>query len=81
MAVRLTISFPEPMSQYIGLQITSGLYGNTSEYIRDLIRKDQEQKQLSLNELRSMLDQAEASGISRMSMSDIRNQARAKLGL
>jgi len=81
MAVRHTISLPEPMSQYIGLQITSGLYGNTSEYIRDLIRKDQEQKQLSLNELRSMLDRAEASGISHMNMGDIRNQARAKLGL
>lgn len=81
MTVRHTISFPEPMSQYIDLQITSGLYGNTSEYIRDLIRKDQEQKQLSVDELRNVLDRAEASGISRMSMSDIRNQARVKLGL
>jgi antitoxin ParD1/3/4 len=81
MTVRHTISLPEPMSQYIDLQITSGLYGNTSEYIRDLIRKDQEQKQLSVDELRNVLDRAEASGISRMSMSDIRNQARVKLGL
>jgi len=54
---------------------------NKSEYIRDLIRKDQEQKQLAISELRNMLDRAEASGVSRMSMSEIRSQARAKVGL
>jgi antitoxin ParD1/3/4 len=68
MTIRHTISLPDPMSQYIDLQITSGLYGNISEYIRDLIRKDQEQKQLAISELRNVLDRAEASGISRMSM-------------
>lgn len=81
MTIRHTISLPDPMSQYIDLQIASGLYGNISEYIRDLIRKDQEQKQLAINELRHVLDKAEASGISRLSMSEIRSQARAKAGL
>lgn len=78
---RHTISLPEPMSEYIDHQVASGLYGNISEYIRDLIRKDQEQKQLAISELRSVLDRAEASGISRLSLSDIRAQARTKLGL
>jgi antitoxin ParD1/3/4 len=81
MTIRHTISIPDPMSHYIDLQITSGLYGNISEYIRDLIRKDQEQKQLAISELRNVLDRAEASGISRMSMSEIRTQARARVGL
>ena len=81
MTIRHTISIPAPMSQHIDLQITSGLYGNISEYIRDLIRKDQEQKQLAISELRNVLDRAEASGISRMSMSEIRAQARARVGL
>lgn len=78
---RHTISLPDPMSQYIDQQVASGLYGNISEYIRDLIRKDQEQRQVAISELRNMLDDAEASGVSRLSMSDIRAQARAKLGL
>lgn len=81
MTVRHTISLPESMSQYIDLQITSGLYGNTSEYIRDLIRRDQEQKQLSVDELRNVLDRAEASSISNVNISGIRNQALERLGL
>jgi antitoxin ParD1/3/4 len=77
--MRHTISLPEPMSQYIEGQIASGLYGNISEYIRDLIRKDQEQKQVAINELRAVLDHAEASGISRLSMAEIRTKARMKV--
>lgn len=78
--MRHTISLPDPMSQYVDGQIASGLYGNISEYIRDLIRKDQEQKQLAIQELRTILDQAEASGRSRLSMSEIRMKARQKIG-
>lgn len=78
---RHTISLPDPMSEYIDHQVTSGVYGNISEYIRDLIRKDQEQKQLAINELRGMLDRAEASGVSRLSMNEIRAEARKKAGL
>lgn len=79
--MRHTISLPDPMSQYVDGQIASGQYGNISEYIRDLIRRDQEQRQLAIAELRTMLDSAEASGISRLSMADIRTKARAKAGL
>ncbi len=78
---RHTISLPDPMSSYLDYQVSSGLYGNVSEYIRDLIRKDQEHKQLGISELRTLLDRAEASGISRLSMGDIREQARKKVGL
>ena len=37
---------PEPMDEWIKTQIASGRYGNDSEYVRDLIRKDQERNQL-----------------------------------
>jgi len=77
---RHTISLPDPMSHYLDHQIRSGQYGNVSEYIRDLIRKDQEHKQFGIGELKTMLDQAEASGISRLSMGDIRERARKKAG-
>lgn len=77
--MRHTISLPEPMSQYVEGQIASGLYGNISEYIRDLIRKDQEHKQMAINELRAVLDHAESSGISRLSMAEIRTKARLKV--
>lgn len=79
--IRHTISIPDPMSNYIGHQVKSGQYGNVSEYIRDLIRKDQEQKKLAMIELRNMLDEAEAGGISDLSMDDIRTRARKRAGL
>lgn len=41
---RHTMSFalPESMREYIDARVTDGQYGNTSEYIRDLVRRDQE---------------------------------------
>ena len=37
---------PKPMGQWIKSQIENGRYGNDSEYVRDLIRKDQERREL-----------------------------------
>ena len=43
---RQTISFalPESMREYIDKRVAAGNYGNTSEYIRELIRRDQEEQ-------------------------------------
>jgi len=79
--IRHTISVPEPMSHYIESQITSGKYGNISEFFRDLIRRDQERHQLAIQELRKMIDAAEASGISTLSMSDIKAEALRDMGI
>lgn len=40
---RNTMSFalPETLRTYIDQRVQSGDYGNTSEYLRDLIRRDQ----------------------------------------
>lgn len=43
---RITITLPEEMKGYVEAQIDGGSYGNTSEYIRDLIRHDQERREL-----------------------------------
>lgn len=51
-------------------QIKTGQYGNDSEYMRDLVRKDQEYKQ-KLSTLRSALKEGENSGVSALSMDDI----------
>jgi antitoxin ParD1/3/4 len=41
----MNVSLPEPMKAWVERQVEGGLYGNASDYIRDLIRKDQERKQ------------------------------------
>ena len=79
--IRHTISIPEPMSEYLNHQINSGQYGNISEYFRDLIRQDQQKTQSDIANLRILLDKAEASGISKLSLDEIKNKARTKSGL
>ena len=40
----MNVSLPAPMKAWVERQAEGGLYGNASEYIRDLIRKDQQRK-------------------------------------
>ena len=40
----LNISLPAPLREWIEAQVNGGRYGNASEYIRELIRRDQERK-------------------------------------
>lgn len=69
--IKHTITVPELMSEYIISQIKSGQYGNVSEYFRDLVRKDQEHRQIGILELRKLIDNAEESGFSSRSIDDI----------
>jgi len=42
---RKTVTVTQQQDTWIKSQLNSGSYGNDSEYIRDLIRKDYEDKQ------------------------------------
>lgn len=37
----MSFALPESLREYIDERVRSGQYGNTSEYLRDLIRRDQ----------------------------------------
>lgn len=37
----MSFALPESLREYIDQRVRSGEYGNTSEYLRDLIRQDQ----------------------------------------
>lgn len=37
----MNISLPDPMKAWVEAQTQSGRYANASDYVRDLIRKDQ----------------------------------------
>ncbi|MHC0055304.1 type II toxin-antitoxin system ParD family antitoxin [Actibacterium sp. D379-3] len=73
---RLTISMPDQMNDWVEAQVSAGRYGNVSEYFRDLVRRDQERRDTAINELRIMLERAEASGVSKRSSSEILDVAR-----
>ena len=40
----MNISVPDPMKDFVQAQINEGKYASSSDYVRDLIRKDQEVK-------------------------------------
>ena len=73
---RLTISMPDQMNEWVEAQVSAGRYGNVSEYFRDLVRRDQERRDIAIGELRAMLERAEASGISERSVNDVLQAAR-----
>lgn len=58
---RKTITLTEQQDDWIKVQIESGHFGNDSEYIRDLIRRDQQAKE-RLATLRRALADGESSG-------------------
>lgn len=40
----MNISVPDPMKDWVQDQIDGGKYASSSDYVRDLIRKDQQEK-------------------------------------
>jgi antitoxin ParD1/3/4 len=42
----MNISLPDSLKSFVDEQVTSRGYGTSSEYVRDLIRKDQDRQQL-----------------------------------
>ena len=56
----MNIALPEPMRAYVAERVASGQYGNTSEYVRELIRKDQREQTIA--RLRALVEEGLASG-------------------
>ena len=42
----MNVSLPEELKSYVDEQVDDGGYGSTSEYVRDLIRRDKDRQQL-----------------------------------
>ncbi len=66
----LNISIPNEMRHWIDQQITSGHFANASDYIRDLIRHNQSEKEA----IRMALVEGEISGESSLTIADIINE-------
>ena len=42
----MNVSLPDELKSYVDEQVGDGGYGSTSEYVRDLIRRDKDRQQL-----------------------------------
>lgn len=72
----MNVSLPDPMKVWVEAQARTGRYSNASDYVRDLIRRDQEQTG-KWTALQRYLDEAEASGTSPRSVEEIVAEVRA----
>lgn len=77
----MNISLPKSMRDWVDERLQSGLYANNSDYIRDLIRKDQ----IHIQKLTAM-QQAITAGLNsgtaqNLNIEDIKRKARIKAGL
>jgi len=57
----MNVSLPDPMKDWVEAQTRTGRYSNTSDYVRDLIRRDQD-RQSAISELQVLVDEGLASG-------------------
>jgi len=73
---RITISMPEQMTEWVDAQISTGRYGNVSEYFRELVRKDQETKEAAIKELQQLLQDGVDSGFEEYEFDKLMNAAR-----
>jgi antitoxin ParD1/3/4 len=73
----MNISLPDQMKAWVEAQTADGRYSNTSDYIRDLIRREQVKAE-KIARLQGLVDEAYASGDSNLSVDDIFAEARAE---
>lgn len=73
----MTVSLPDQMKEWIEAQIRKGEYASTSDYVRDLVRKDRARRgeEYTIDELREIFTDAKASGISNQTVEEIRAEA------
>jgi len=58
----MNISLPDPMKSWVEDQAKSGRFANSSDYVRDLIRRDQARSE-AIAEIQRAIDAGLASGL------------------
>jgi antitoxin ParD1/3/4 len=70
----MNVSLPEQMKSWVERQARSGRYGNASDYIRDLIRKDQE-RSAKVAHMQKLVDEALKGGVSDLTVEQVWSKA------
>ena len=70
----MNISLPEELKMFVDSQTTRGGYGSTSEFVRELIRREQDRQQL-----RGLLLAGAASPVNRVVDDSLFSELRAEL--
>ena len=76
---QMNVSIPDKLKGWAESRVAEGRYSSTSDYVRDLVRRDQEQEE-KLRALRAAIDEGLASGISDRDPFEYLEELRAGLG-
>ncbi|MEH6677927.1 type II toxin-antitoxin system ParD family antitoxin [Phenylobacterium sp.] len=76
----MNVSLPDAMKDWVEGRAGTGRYSNASDYVRDLIRRDQERVD-KLAALQQLIQEGEESGASDLSAADIIAKARQRAGV
>lgn len=76
----MNVSIPDPMKSWVEQQSAQGRYANSSDYVRDLIRRDQVRTE-AIAHMQGLVDEGLASGEGSRSMAQIKAEARRRAGL
>jgi len=72
----MNVSLPQQMKDWVDDQVATGRYANASDYVRDLLRRDQDQGRLAA--LQAVVDSALASGVSSRDREQLMQYARTE---
>ncbi|GGX72243.1 type II toxin-antitoxin system ParD family antitoxin [Saccharospirillum salsuginis] len=76
--IRKTITLTQQQDEWIKSKIVAGQFTNDSEYIRDLVRRDQERNN-DIEAIRAALIEAESRETSHRTAEDIRQTVKERL--
>jgi len=76
--IRKTITFTVKQDQWIKSQIKAGEFTNDSEYLRDLVRRDQAKKE-KFSALKAAITEGMESGVSDKSVLDIMKEVEDRM--
>ena len=77
---QMNVSLPDGLKGWAEARVAEGRYSSTSDYVRDLMRRDQE-AELARRRLQAAIDEGLASGESDRTIEDIIAAAHARRGL
>ncbi len=73
----MNVSLPDPMKNWVESQAKTGRYSNASDYVRDLIRRDQDRAG-KIAEMQVLVSEGLESGVSNHLMDEILQIARLR---
>ena len=76
----MNISLPDEMKAWVEAQTQTGRYGNSSDVVRDLIRRAQDRADKIAN-MQRLVDEARAGGYSELTQQQLRAEARRRAGV